>query len=171
MGAGAISSPQVVSRPSRRIECSMLQYKPALPPTVAFKLDTVYSDSPSSLYSFCMYSMPGFFHLQSGLSISSAFQSSCPRTIVFKLDTVLPDSPSSLYSFCKNGVLGFLPPAAGLSISSALVYLWPKPGLQAEKGRAPDCLQAGYSITRQSTIDISFLYLWCVRFFPPAVRV
>ena len=28
-----------------------------------------------------------------------------------------------------------------------------------------DCVQAGYSITRQSVIAIFFLYLWCARFF------
>ena len=50
-----------------------------------------------------------------------------------------------------------------------------KPGLQGEKNRAhhkykqnvamTDCLQSGYSITRQSVIAISFLYLWWARFF------
>ena len=29
--------------------------------TVAFKLDTVYSDSPSSIYSFCLYGVLVFF--------------------------------------------------------------------------------------------------------------
>ena len=56
--------------------------------TVPFKLDTVYSDSPSSLYSFCIYGLLGFFWPAVQLSISSAFRSSCPLTVVFKLDTV-----------------------------------------------------------------------------------
>ena len=34
-----------------------------------------------------------------------------------------------------------------------------------------DCLQAGYSITRQPVISIFYLYLWYARFFfSPAVR-
>ena len=51
----------------------------------------------------------------------------------------------------------------------ALGLRYTKPGLQAEKNRAhykykkniamTDCLQAGYSITRQSVIALFFLYL------------
>ena len=55
-----------------------------------------------------------------------------------------------------------------------------KPGLQAGKNRAhhkykqntemTDCLQAGYSITRQFVVAVFCLYLWYARFFPPLVR-
>ena len=66
--------------------------------TVAFKLDTVYSDSPSSLYSFCIYGMLGFFSACSpglvylrpsnpavpGQSFSSWIQH-CPRSFLRSL--------------------------------------------------------------------------------------
>ena len=64
------------------------------PWTVAFKLDTVYSDSPSSLSSFCTYGVLGccccFFRLQFGLSLSSALDVS--RNKLSELDLV-PSAP------------------------------------------------------------------------------
>ena len=58
-GAGAISSPGIVCFHGLNAACCNLNW--LSPRSVAFKLDIVYSDSPSSLYSFCVYGVLGSY--------------------------------------------------------------------------------------------------------------
>ena len=114
-----------------RSECSMLQSNPAVPEQSPSSW-IQYTQTIRHRYVLFVFTVCSFFsRLQSGLSVSSAFQSSWPRTAAFKLDTVYSDSPSSLYSFCIYGVLGFFFAAC----SPGLVYLRPNNTKRIERRR------------------------------------
>ena len=84
--------------------------------TVAFKLNTVHSDSPS--YSFRIYGMLGFFRLQSRLSI---YIFGLPIRLSFSSWIKYNQTISHCYIlFVKIACSGFCSLHSGLSISSAI---------------------------------------------------